>query len=91
MTPTSLCLLTAQYVQGSAKYQTLRLNSLQRAQINALVTVGMQIVERPRRPHDARAEGGIRLVVQATVGALAAGGWLTQEQKATLITLAGQL
>ena len=42
MTPTSLCLLTAQYVQGSSRYLALGLTSAQRAQINALVTSACQ-------------------------------------------------
>jgi hypothetical protein len=91
LTPGSLCLLTAQYVQGSAKYQALRLTSLQRTQINVLVNWACQSLNSLVARMTPAQKAGFVSFYKTTVGALAAGGWLTPEQKTTLTTLAGLL
>lgn len=91
VTATSLCLLTAQYVRGSARYQGLGLTALQQAQIDALVggqcdALG-RLVQRLTPYQKAIYIATYKLVVNT----LAAGSWLTPAQRTTLVTMADQL
>jgi hypothetical protein len=90
-TPSRLCLLTAQYVQGSAKYQALRLTSLQRFQINALVTIACSSLDGLVARLSPQQKAGFVALYRTTVNVLAAGGWLTPAQRTTLSNLAGLL
>ena len=89
VTPASLCTLTSQFVQGSAKYQ--QLNALSRLVVNALVTVGCNLLTQiGPQLKPAQAATFIAAYQQAVQG-LAGSGWLTQAQAGVLKTFAGSL
>ena len=87
--PASLCTLTSQFVQGSAKYQ--QLNALSRLVVNALVSAGCSLLtEIGPQLKPAQAASFIAAYQQAVQG-LAGSGWLTQAQAGVLKTFAGSL
>ena len=91
VTATSLCLLTAQYVRGSARYQGLGLTPMQQLQVNSVVNSSCQGFDSflgrltPTQKRVAVA------LYKLTVSSLYAGNWLTFDQRTTLVTLADQL
>jgi hypothetical protein len=91
VTGTSLCLLTAQYVQSSARYQSLGLTASQQAQVDALVNAQCDALGRivPRLSPLQKALVGA--LYKAFVGALYSNSWITLGQKNTLVGMAGQL
>jgi hypothetical protein len=89
VTPASLCTLTSQFVQGSTKYQ--QLNALSKLVVNALVTVGCNLLtEIGPQLKPAQAATFITAYQQSVLG-LASSGWLTQVQASVLKTFAGSL
>ena len=91
VTGTSLCLLTAQYVHSSARYQTLNLSPLQQAQVNALTqsvctALGTWI---PRMSLFQKTL--LVTLYKSWVSSLSSNGWLTLTQKNTLLTMTSQL
>jgi hypothetical protein len=89
VTSASLCTLTSQFVQGSAKYQ--QLNALSKLVVNALVSAGCSLLtEIAPQLKPAQAATFIAAYQQA-VQALAGAGWLTQAQAGALKTFAASL
>jgi hypothetical protein len=91
VTGTSLCLLTAQYVRGSARYQSLGVTPVQQAQVDALVNATCDALGKwiPRLSPLQKAL--VVTLYKSFVTSLAANNWLTAAQKTTLFTMAGQL
>jgi len=89
ITPSGLCLMTKQFVQGSPKYAALpaRLRATIDAKLTALCNSLDAITARLSPQQKAILVLGYRLAVNA----LAQAGWLTPAQAATLSGLAGQL
>jgi hypothetical protein len=87
VTPNSLCLLTKQFIQASARYQSLTL--AQRAQIDQLANylcnhlASIQLTPTQKLLFVKYYDAG--------VAALVPGGWLTQTQATILIKLANAL
>jgi HYR domain-containing protein len=89
VTPTSLCLLTKQFVQGSAKYQALKPS--QRAFINALVTAVCQKLDSIVPRLTASQKAALIAAYKSGVQALAQSGWLTAAQATKLSNFANAL
>ena len=89
VTPASLCTLTGQFVQGSAKYQ--QLNALQRIVVNALVTGGCNLLTQIAPKISPSQKTTFINAYKQTVQGLAGAGWLTQPQAGALVTFAGAL
>lgn len=89
LTPTSLCLLTKQFVQGSAKYQALK--PAQRAVIDALATAACKQLDGIVAGLSPAKKAAIVSLYKTAVGALVSPGWLTSGQANTLKGLAGAL
>jgi hypothetical protein len=91
VTPTSLCLLTAEDVRMSAKYQGLGLTASQQAQVTAAVNAACQTIGAIIARLTPTQKATAIFVYKSAVSVLYSGGWLTADQKATLQTLADQL
>jgi hypothetical protein len=84
VTPSSLCALTTNFVQGSAKYQ--QLNVLARLVLNAVLSAGCELltdIGPQLKPSQATAFTG---AYEQAVQSLAGSGWLTQAQAGVLKT-----
>ena len=89
VTSASLCTLTTQFVQSSAKYR--KLNALSRKLVDVLVSTACNVLtnigprsSRRRRPSSSpRTREAVQVLVQP--------GWLTQSQAATLRSFAAAL
>ena len=90
-TPTSLCLLTAQYVQSSARYQGRGLTALQQGQIDALVGSQCDALGRLVARLTPYQKAIYVAVYKLVVNSLTAGNWLTPTQRTTLFSMADQL
>ena len=91
VTPTSLCLLTAQDVRSSARYQGRGLTALQQAQVDAIVASqcdGLGRLVARLTPYQKAIYVAVYKIV---VSSLTAGNWLTPSQRTTLFALADQL
>ena len=89
VTATSMCLLTKQFVQGSAKYQTLP--AKQRAAIDALATAACKPLDAITAKLTTKQKAALIAVYKSGVQALVQTGWLTQTQATKLQTLAEAL
>jgi hypothetical protein len=89
VTPSSLCLLTKQFVQGSAKYQAL--TPLSRAKIDLLVTALCQRLDALTATLTPTQRATLIAAYQRGVSALVPLGWLTSEQATILRNLASAL
>ena len=89
VTPSSLCNLTTQFIEGSANYQ--RLSAGQKAAVNKLASAACQqlatITAKLGRLQKALLVAGYRLAAAALVPA----GWLTKAQATVLSSLVGDL
>jgi hypothetical protein len=91
VTGKSLCLLTAQYVRGSTRYQSLGLTPAQQAQVDVLVQNVCSALDTwiPRMSPVQKAL--LVTLYKSWVASLNANGWLTVTQKNTLVTMTAQL
>jgi hypothetical protein len=91
VTGTSLCLLTAQYVHSSARYQSLNLSPLQRAQVDALTQSVCTALGKWIPKMTLLQKTLLVTLYKSWVSSLYANNWLTLAQKNTLVTMASQL
>jgi hypothetical protein len=89
VTPTILCAMTDQFVQGSSKYQ--HLNPLGRLVVDVLVTSDCKLLTQIGPKVKPAQKTAFIAAYQQGVQALAAGGWLTGAQASALSGLAGAL
>ncbi|HTR70061.1 MAG TPA: lamin tail domain-containing protein [Mycobacteriales bacterium] len=89
VTPADLSTLTAELVQGSAKYKSS--NALIKLAVNALVKVVTSIELQLTPKVSPAAKNALLNAYASSVQALVSGAWLTASQAATLIGLAGAL
>jgi len=89
VTPTSLCTLTKQFVQGGAKYQALKAN--QRAAIDATLTAICQGLNSVTSRLTAQQKTLLIAAYKNAAQALVTAGWITQVQSTKLASLAGAL
>ncbi|HUK94254.1 MAG TPA: hypothetical protein VLU96_04280 [Gaiellaceae bacterium] len=91
VTGTSLCLLTAQDVQSSVRYQSLGLTAAQQLQVNAVVGAQCQALDAFLGRLTPLQKKLAAAVYKLTVTSLYAGNWLTLDQRTTLFALSDQL
>ncbi len=91
VTGTSLCLLTAQYVRSSARYQSLGLTPLQQAQVDALVQSVCDSLGRWIPRMTLLQKTILVTLYKSWVSYLYTNNWLTLAQKNTLLTMTSQL
>jgi hypothetical protein len=91
VTAMSLCLLTAQDVRGSARYQGLALTSAQQGQVDTIVNTGCQAIGKIVPKLSPVQKMIAVLAYKALVVSLTSGSWLTPSQQAQLFGLADQL
>ena len=91
VTGTSLCLLTAQYVRGSARYQGLNLTPYQQAQVDTIVNLTCDALGRWVPRLNPLQKAVLVVLYKSLVTSLYSNNWLTLAQKNTLYTMAGQL
>jgi hypothetical protein len=89
VTGASLCNLTRQFWQGSAKYAAA--TPLQRTAVNAIGAVGCVALNSLTTSTAARQKAALIATYRATVALLLAPGWLTGAQASTLGTFANGL
>lgn len=89
VTPTSLCQLTKQFVQSSAKYGSLK--TAQRAATDALVNALCQSLNSITTKLTAKQKAALVVAYKSGVAALVQPGWLTQTQASTLSGAADHL
>jgi endoglucanase len=89
VTPTSLCALTHQFVQGSAKYQALSVKL--RTAVDALVNAACKPLDAITSKLTAKQKAALISAYKNGVQALVSPGWLTQTQATKLRTLADAL
>jgi hypothetical protein len=89
VTAGSLCNLTTQFIQGSARYQSLSNRS--RAAADALLANACRAVENVSPRLNGTQKRLAVLLYDVAVDALSRSGWLTGSQADTLRTLAGSL
>jgi hypothetical protein len=91
VTGTSLCLLTAEYVRSSARYQGLNLTPYQQWQVDMIVNMTCDALGRwvPRLKPLQKAI--LVTIYKSLVTSLYSNSWLTLAQKNTLYTMAGEL
>jgi beta-glucosidase len=89
VTAQSLCNLTKQFVEGSAKYQALRPNA--KAAVDALLTSACNSVANVKPATNPILKAVAVALYKLAVGGLAQSGWLTSAQAAELRNLAGSL
>jgi hypothetical protein len=88
-TPSSVCLLMQQDVQGSAKYATLK--PLNRLVVDVLTTLGCSWVKAIAPRMSASQKAGLIASFKNTVASLDSGDWITASQAATLRAQVDQL
>ena len=88
-TPSAICLLMQSYVQGSAKYRAL--TSSQRFIVDIVTSLGCAWVKSITPHLSASQEASLKASFKNTVNSLAADGWITSAQAATLRTLVDSL
>ena len=89
VTPSSLCNLTKQLVQGSARYQALP--AAQKAAVNQLATAACTSLDGITAKLTAKQKAALVAAYLNGVAALVRPGWLTADQAALLTTLANRL
>jgi hypothetical protein len=89
VTPSSVCALTRQYVQGSTRYTAV--SPAGRRVPDALVATACQPLAAIVPGTTPQTKAALVLSYKVTVGVLTYGGWLSAEQAGELKTLAGAL
>jgi Tol biopolymer transport system component len=89
VTPTTLCVLTKGFVQGSAKYQALK--PALRAAVDALATAACNQLDGIVAGLSPAKKAALVSLYKTAVGALVTPGWLTAAQATTLKNLAAAL
>ena len=88
-TPSSVCALRNQFVQGSARY--LALGPMQRIPIDALSRAHCRVLDDIWAASNGKQKTALLKVFNRTLTPLVKDGWLTQDQAATLARLANGL
>jgi hypothetical protein len=91
VTGRSLCLLTAQFVQGSARYQGLGLTPTQQKQVDAIVDAQCAALDSFLGRITPTQKKLVVVLYKVVVSSLYAGNWLTAAQRTTLFGMADQL
>jgi hypothetical protein len=89
VTPTALCVLTGEYVEGSAKFKALP--ALQQVLIEALVTAACQPLNEIVGKLTAAQTAKLIAAYDSAANGLATAGWLIPSQATQLVSLAATL
>ena len=89
VTPSTLCTLTTQFVEGSTSYN--KLTAKQQAAVNQLATSACATIGAFTTKLSPPAQATLIAVYKLLISALVPSGWLTPTQATTLAALAGSL